>query len=188
MQGVIVDINGKESKMRKYLVLFGIFLMGALLLSCNSPKTKAIGYNDKIVGLQSKIMRSMIDFSKTFSAKDTALIEEKYTELLDSIDFALRGAEAMPPFNGSSEFRDVAIRLFEFYDDVAKNEYEEVVEIFYQDEITQDDAKRIQELARDISEREETLDYNFAMVQKAFAKKHGILLRDNKLQREIDRM
>jgi len=174
--------------MRKYLVLFGIVLVGALLFSCKSAKTQAIDYNDKIVGLQSKILRSMIDFSKTFSSNNTNLMEKRYNELLDTIDFALSGAEDMPPFNGSSEFRDTAIRLFEFYDDVAENEYGEIVEIFYQDEITQDDAERIQDLAEDISEREEALDYEFAAVQKAFAKEHDILLKSNKLQREIDRM
>jgi hypothetical protein len=174
--------------MRKYLVLFGIVLMGALLFSCKDTKSQAIDYNDKIVGLQSKILRSMIDFSKTFSSNNTDLMEKKYNDLLDSIDFALSGAEAMPPFNGSSAFRDTAIRLFEFYDDVANNEYGEIVEIFYQDEITRDDAERIEELAEDITEREEVLDHEFASVQKAFAKKHGILLRDNKLQRQIDRM
>ena len=174
--------------MRKHLVLIGIVLMLALLLSCNNAKTQAIDYNDKIVGLQSKILRSMIDFSKTFSSNNTNLMERKYNELLDSIDTALGGIESMPPFNGSSEFRDTAIRLFEFYDDVAKNEYGEIVEIFYQDKITQDDAERIQELAEGITEREEALDHEFATVQKAFAKKNGILLRSNKLQREIDKM
>jgi hypothetical protein len=174
--------------MRKCLVLLGIVLVGALLFSCSNTKTQAIDYNDKIVGLQSKIMRSMIDFSKTFSSNDTALMEKKYTELLASIDSALRRAEALPPFNGSSAFRDTAIRLFEFYDDVAKKEYGEIVEIFYQDNVTEADADRIQELAEDISEREEVLDQQFATVQKAFARKNGILLTDNKLQREIDRM
>ena len=174
--------------MRKLIVLFGVVLMGALLFSCNTSQQSAVAYNDEIVGLQSKILRSMIDFSKTFSSNNTNLMEKRYNELLDSIDVALGGIEAMPPFNGSSEFRDTAIRLFEFYDDVARNEYGEILEIFYQDEITQDDAERIQELAEEISEREETLDYEFAAVQKAFAKEHGILLKGNKLQREIDRM
>lgn len=174
--------------MRKILVLLWIIMVGALPFSCINTNTQAIDYNDKIIGLQSKIMRSMIDFSKTFSTNDKALMKNKYTELLASIDSALRGAEALPPFNGSSEFRDAAIRLFEFYADVAKNEYGEIVEILYQDGITQDNADRIEELAEDISEREGVLDHQFATVQKAFAKKNGILLTDNKLQREIDKM
>jgi len=174
--------------MRKCLVLLWMVIAGALLFSCINTNTQAIDYNDKIIGLQSKIMRSMIDFSKTFSTNDKALMGKKYTELLASIDSALRGAEALQPFNGSSEFRDAAIRLFEFYDDVAKNEYGEIVAIFHKDNVTQADADRIQELAEDISEREGVLDQQFATVQKAFAKKNGILLTDNKLQREIDRM
>jgi hypothetical protein len=174
--------------MRKCLVLLGIVLAGAMLLSCTNTNTQAIDYNDKIIGLQSKILRSMIDFSKTFSTNDGALMGKKYTELLASIDSALTEAEALQPFNGSSEFRDAAIRLFEFYDDVAKNEYGEIVEIFYQENVTEADADRIQELAEDISEREGVLDHQFATVQKAFAKKNGIILTDNKLQREIDRM
>lgn len=174
--------------MRKYLVLLWIVLAVALLFSCSNTNGLAIDYNDRIIGLQSKIMKSMIDFSKTFSTNDTALMEKKYTELLASIDSALTEAEALPPFNESNEFRDAAIRLFEFYDDVAKNEYGEIVEIFYQENVTEADADRIQALAEDISERERVLDQQFATVQKAFAKENGILLSDNKLQREIDRM
>jgi hypothetical protein len=175
-------------RMRKYLVLFGIVLMGALLFSCKDTKSQAIDYNDKIVGLQSKIGRSMLAFSRTFSSNNMTLMEKKYTELLDSIDFAISRAEAMEPFNGSSEFRDTAIRLFEFYQDISENEYDEILDIFSQDEITQDDAERIEDLAEGISEREKGLDYEFATVQKAFAQKHGIRLRDNKLQRQIDRI
>ena len=101
--------------MRKDLVLLGIALVGALLFSCKDIKSQAADYNDKIVGLQSKIGRSMIAFSRTFSSNNMTLMENKYTELLDSIDFAISRAEAMEPFNGNSDFRDTAIKLFEFY-------------------------------------------------------------------------
>jgi hypothetical protein len=175
-------------RMRKDLVLLGIVLVGALLFSCKDIKSQAIDYNDKIVGLQSKIGRSMIAFSRTFSSNNMTLMEKKYTELLDSIDFAISRAEAMGPFNGNSEFRDTAIRLFEFYQDISENEYDEILDIFSQDEFSEADAERIEELAEGISEREQALDYEFATVQKAFARKHGILLRDNKLQHKIDRM
>ena len=175
-------------RMRKYLVLFGIVLMGALLFSCKDTKSQAIDYNDKIVGLQSKIGKSMIEFSRTFASNNITLMEKRYAELLASIDSAISRAEAMESFNGSGAFRDTAIKLFEFYQDISENEYDEILDIFNQDEITQADAERIEELAEGISEREEELDYEFATVQKAFAQKHGILLRDNKLQRQIDRI
>jgi hypothetical protein len=174
--------------MRKYVVLFGIVLMGVLLSSCKDTKSQAIDYNDKIVRLQSSIGKRMIAFSRTFSSKNMTLMEKKHSELLDSIDFALSRAEAMGPFNGSSELRDTAIKLFEFYQDISENEYDEMLDIFSQDEITESDVERIEELAEGIGEREEALDYEFAAVQKAFAKEHGILLRDNKLQRQIDTM
>jgi hypothetical protein len=174
--------------MRKYVVLFSIVLMGALLFSCKDTKSQAIDYNDKIVRLQSKIGKSMIAFSRTFSSNNMTLMETKYTELLDSIDFALSSAEAMGPFNGTSELRDTAIKLFEFYQDISENEYDEILDIFSQNEITESDVERIEELAEGISEREKALDYEFAAVQKAFAQEYGILLRDNKLQRQIDKM
>ena len=174
--------------MRKYLVLFGIVLMGALLFSCKDTKSQAIDYNDKIVRLQSKIGKNMIAFSRTFSSNNMTLMENKYTELLDSIDFALSRAEAMEPFNGSSQLRDTAIKLFEFYQDISENEYDEILDIFSQDEITEADVERIEDLAEGITEREKALDYEFSAVQKAFAQEYGILLRDNKLQRQIDRM
>ena len=94
----------------------------------------------------------------------------------------------MEPFNGSSQLRDTAIKLFEFYQDISENEYDEILDIFSQDEITEADVERIEDLAEGITEREKALDYEFSAVQKAFAQEYGILLRDNKLQRQIDRM
>jgi len=176
--------------MRKITALLWVALLLSplFLASCRNTKQQAIDYNNKIVDLQSKIVKGMLDFSSTFDSKDTALMEKKYGELLAVIDTSIKETRAMEPFDGTSEFRDAAINLFTFYQDITKKEYKEIVEIFKKSQIQQADVDRIDKLNQDISKREKVLDDQFMVVQEGFAKKYGIPLVDNELQKQIDNM
>jgi hypothetical protein len=176
--------------MRKIAVFLWVasLLAAASLPSCRNTKQQAIDYNNRIVDLQSKIVKGMLDFSSTFDSKDTALMEKKYGELQASIDAALKETRTLEPFDGSSEFRDTAIQLFEFYRDITKKEYREIVDIFKKSQIQQTDVDRIGKLNEDISKREKVLDDRFMAVQTSFAKKYGIPLVESELQKKIDNM
>ncbi|MFH1434855.1 MAG: hypothetical protein ABIJ56_03970, partial [Pseudomonadota bacterium] len=132
---------------------------------------------------------SMLELANTFDSGTGADMDTKHAALISSIDAALADAKALKPFDGSTDFKDTTIALFEFYKDISAKEYKEIIDILKKgDEITEADAKRIDEINADISKREAELDDKFQVVQEAFAKKFGIPLIDNELQGEIDNL
>jgi hypothetical protein len=78
--------------------------------------------------------------------------------------------------------------LLEFYKEICGNEYRDMIEIIGSGSISQTDMSHLQEMEREITEREMELDEQLAKVQKEFARKHNIRIEKNKLQKEIDNM
>lgn len=174
--------------MRKFTGLFFVLLLAAPVSSCKNTQKQAIDYNNTIVDLQMQVVGAMQDFSMTFDSNDVSLMQQKHKELLTSIDGALKEISDIEAFDGSTEFKDAAVKLFEFYQDISKKDYVEIIDIFKKKEITQDDVENINKLDEDIGKREKVLDDEFAKVQEAFAIKYGITLIENELQGEIDNM
>jgi hypothetical protein len=172
----------------KTLPLFGfvLFLAGCSWLGLD--KNNAVAYNEKIIGLQSKILKVMIDLSNTFESRDGAKMEQKRTQLLKTIQGALKQAEKIKPYKGDSTFRDAGIELFKFYEDITKKEYLQIINILKKEEITPEDEQELQKVTEVIAKREEAYDRSFQGAQRAFASKHGLILMDNKLQKQIDEM
>jgi hypothetical protein len=178
----------EERKMKKFIAVTGAVFLVASPPACKNTKKQAIDYNNKIVDQQSRIVKSMLDFSKTFDSKDTELMEKKHKELLDVIGAVITETKGLAPFEGSAGFKDAALKLFEFYRDISKKEYKEMIEIFKKEQITQADVDRIDELNDDISAREKVLDDEFQKIQEKFAEQYGIPLQENALQGEIDNL
>ena len=149
---------------------------------------RAIEYNDRIIGLQTRIVKGMIDFSKSFESADGAQMEKKHAELVATIEGVLKEAKTIGPFEDSTQFKDVAIEMFGFYDSIAKKEYLEIVNILKKEAPAEEDLARINEIVNSISSRENMLDKKFQGIQQAFSGKHNIMLVDNKMQRQIDKL
>ena len=164
------------------------------LIACSSSDKQvgytgnAVGYNDMIIALQTRIIKSMIDFSKSFDKADKTLMDKKHAELIATIEGVLKDAETIKPFRDNTEFRDAAMEMFKFYDSIAKKEYLEIMNILKQDKPEAKDLARINEIVKSISDRETNLDAKFQKIQQAFARKHGIKLTDNRMQKQIDNL
>jgi hypothetical protein len=147
-------------------------------------------YNDRIVSLQSEVVKKMLDFSETFNSRDVSLMEQKYGILVSTIDEKLKEVSQIEPFEGDSNFKDTAVSLFQFYRDVAKKDYRELLDIFKKGvergEFTQQELDKMDAISNAIGEREKILDDKFQQAQKNFAEKYKISLVDNELQKKIN--
>ena len=108
--------------------------------------------------------------------------------MVATIESTLKEAKTVGPFMGDKALRDAAVELFQFYDDISKKEYLEIVNILKKGKPGKNDLARINEIVGIITERENALDKKFQGIQVAFTKKHGIGLTENKMQKEIDNL
>lgn len=159
------------------------FLTG---LGCSN--TKALEYNNELIGYQGRVIEKMVELTKTFDTGNSATMIPKLKELGKVIDEAIAGVTGMKGFNGDSSLRDVVLELLKFYKDISTNEYSEMITIIGRTNgpITQADLDRIHEIDQDITKRETLLDEKMTKIQQAFAKKYKIELIHNEKQDEID--
>jgi hypothetical protein len=148
----------------------------------------AVEYNDYIVNLQNNIGREIISFNEKMAEETTTResLEPGYQQMLAVTRDAVEKVAAMPGWDGSTELRDASLALFSFYLSIFEQEYVEMLDIVYSDAATEADYARLDEIMKDISERESALDKRFGEAQSAFAKKYNFILEENELQDEID--
>jgi len=174
--------------MRNVIGIVVIIALGVVGYFFSRGSDQAVAYNDRIIGLQTRIVQSMIDFSKSFDTADKSLMDKKHAQLVSTIEGVIKEAQAIEGFDGSTEFRDAAVEMFSFYDSIAKKEYKEIMDILNKETPGDNDLTRINEIVVSISQREEALDKKFQGIQQAFARKHNIMLTDNKMQKQIDNL
>lgn len=172
--------------MKNVIGIAVIVVLGAVGYFMTRSSDKAIDYNDKLIGLQTRVVKGMIDFSRSFETADRTQMDRKHAELVATIEGVLKEVKAMGPFEDSAEFRDAAVEMFDFYDSIARREYLEILNILKKETPEETDLARIDEIVKSISSREEALDRKFQGIQQAFARKHDIKLVDNKMQKQID--
>jgi uncharacterized membrane protein len=173
---------------RNVLIVAAVMLLFSFVAIIGCKPNKAIQYNDNLINHQQKVIAKMIDLSKTFVKKDRVSMSMKLTELEEEIDEAIAAVTKTPGYEGNTDLRDALLDLLEFYKEICGNEYRDMIEIIGSGSISQTDMSHLQEMEREITEREMELDEQLAKVQKEFARKHNIRIEKNKLQKEIDNM
>lgn len=181
-----------------YLLSLSLFVV-AMLMSCGSKedvktevKDSTIdpkAYNDKLIGIQTSVIRKFLDMSTTFSSQDKAAIEVAYAKVLKATGEAVEEIKKVSPYDGDDTFRQKLQTLLEFYKSIAEIEYKEMIAIITKGAaITPEDQAKLEELSNSIKEREKVLDTEMSQAQKAFTSKFGVQLKANELQKDIDSM
>ncbi len=150
--------------------------------------TEPVEYNDKIVGFQNDIGYKMLAMNDYIGGDDSNKQEAHALrlELLQVTKESIAGIQKMTAFEGNDDLRKSALELFRFYQRVVENEYKEMIDILYSEDLSEDDIVALEEIVNRVTVEEGTYDDNFQTAQEAFAKKHNLELEENELQEEID--
>lgn len=154
-----------------------------------SPVFKdAIEYNDFVINEQN-VIGSKILVLITIIQDPTATKEQANEALADAVRTSQKAVEGMgnvTPYEGGERFHKAATELFSFYNSMFRNEYKEVVDLVFSEEITAEDEVRMGELVEIISNKEAGFDQEFSGAQNEFAQRHNFTLRKNELQDQFD--
>lgn len=147
-------------------------------------KDDAIDYNNAIIDQQTKIIKGIINLGNSFESKDGELMEDRYNDVLSLIQTGISEVSKLGPFDGSTKFKEAALIQFSFYQSALKNEFREIINILKKEDISDNDVKRIQELATKVTEDEKQHDKAFKKAQLKFTKKYNIQLQENELNKK----
>jgi hypothetical protein len=163
----------------KTLLTFYLALIGFTALATGTDS--AIAYNNTIVNEQNKITKMMIAFSA--SPTDTALdnIKSQARAGLDVLN-------SIQAYNGDTSLLPAAKALFQFYLDVANNEYGHILLLLKNkgQYSFEDLSSRMLVYVNSISTNEKPLDARFTAAQQAFATQYGFVIQNNQLQDQLD--
>ena len=170
---------------KKYLIFMLITLF--ILASCGKS-SDALRYNDKIINIQSKVINKIIILTQSMKSLNTDLMQRRLEELQEQTTLSANELTSLEEFEGGNELYNAAMDLFEFYESICKNEFQEMIDILARSQsgITASDFSRMQDLQKIIQEEEGELDRNLMNAQQDFAKLYGFRIGKNKLQKKID--
>ena len=179
----------------KFKIFFpALVAAAAFITACNKPVKGTNGvtyktpvqYNDYIVGRQTELMRKVINFSKAaeIDIDSAANMLKGYATETGKMIEEIKG---MPPYKGDSSLRNAAIRSFSFYKKVFEEDYMDIIRIRKKDDITQEDVDEMDRIVKKITKEEEGYDKSFHNAQNEFAKKNKMRLRENEVQKEMDK-
>jgi hypothetical protein len=171
-------------------------LISCIVMACNSPVKgrngvsykNAVEYNDYIVNRQTSLMKKILAFGKAAqvnpdSAETLLGIYEKETDIM------ITELQGMPPFKKDSSLRDAAIRSFVFYKRVFGEDYKQIMAIRKKVDLSAEDAEsEANVIVERLSKDEEGFDKTFQKAQRNFAEKNNMKLRENEIQKEVEKL
>jgi hypothetical protein len=166
---------------------FALFFCVSYVSLVAQPKPTfktAVEYNDYIVDMQMGIMNSIAAFTASFDSTSKTFTESKRLALVANSKNSIAKLKLMPAFKGNINFRNAAIKLFEFYQLIAEADYKKMVDIIFKQKITDADKVTLDELVKSVTEKEAVFDKAFLGEQKKFATANNFTLSTTTAEEE----
>ncbi len=166
--------------MKKIFLLIGI-AFAATMISCGPTTEDAIKHNDNIVADQKEMLDLESDFVNAIvDGQDESAIKKTFKKYTDFLDEMEKKYNDMDEFDEKDTFRKAMINLVTEFKKVAKNEYDEMVQIYTKDPdaLTDTDFEKWEELTNVVDEKESKANDEFLDAQKEFAKEYNFDLKD----------
>ena len=114
--------------------LFSLSMLAFTLLfatSCGPTTDEAIAYNDKIIDEQVAIIDKINTLEKSMETwENHSGMDQAYVATVKQLEESTAVVSAMEDFDGSSEFKDGALKLFGIYKAVLEKEYKEMIALY----------------------------------------------------------
>ncbi|MEI6346478.1 MAG: hypothetical protein WCP69_00905 [Bacteroidota bacterium] len=149
--------------------------------------SSATEYNDYIVNLQGKTIKTILKLGEDINAGDAETIKKSFNDFGIQAKASLAELKTLGSFKNNSQLRDKGLKLFQFYVDIYEKDYKEMIDIITKKKITPKDQKRIDEIVAKVSKEEMGFDQEFASAQRAFAMSNNMIITENDFQKEIDK-
>lgn len=184
--------------MKKTLLLLSL-VTTVFFISCKNSTVKGTNgvtytnpsqYNDYIVTKQTEVMKNIMAFGQQVGTAPGEVLT-KLPGYASEAEAAIKDIKGMPAYNDNTQMRDAAVDLFSFYADIFKNEYRQMAELaqsLSNTPATPEQTQEIQKLVDQVASKESVLDRNFQKAQKDFAKKNNLVIQENEMQKEIDKL
>jgi hypothetical protein len=164
--------------MKKISITFFAFL-ALLIISCGPSTKKAISYHDKIIEEHMAIQVSFDALDKSFVDYVPEDMNKAWDNAKQQTEKSIKVVSEMEDFDGSSTFKDAALKFFEVYNTVLDTYYSDMIKIYSipNEEYTEENEAKFGELNDEMQAIYFPAFDTFKAEQEAFAKKYNFTIQ-----------
>ena len=157
-----------------FTTIIGSLFVSAILVSCGPTTNDAIKYNDALVDQQKKVLQKESVLIEGISKNMPDKLDSSYNDLLSQIKESIDVVQKMDAFDGKTEMKDAALKVFEAYKDAAENDYAKMIKLAKTPDTlyTQETDNKVIDLSKKIDDKLNKAVDAFIEKQNEFAKKY----------------
>jgi hypothetical protein len=166
-------------------VLSSLFI-SSLLVSCGPSTDDAVKYNDALVSEQTKVFEKESALIEAISKNMPEKFDVLLAELSVQVDSSADAVKKMNAFDGKSDLKDAALKVFATYRSVVDSNYRDMIKYAKTPDslYTQEDDDKVIELSKKIDDKLNKAVEDFVSLQKSFAGKYKFELNGNASENE----
>lgn len=148
--------------------------VSVILVSCGPTTNDAITYNDALVNQQEKVIQNESALIEAISKNTPDKLDSSCNDLLNQIKESADVVQKMEAFDGKTDMKDAALKVFEAYKDAAENDYIELINLAKTPDTlyTQETDNKVIDLSKKIDDKLLKAIDAFRAKQKEFAEKY----------------
>lgn len=161
--------------MRKlFSTIIGSLFVSAMLVSCGPTTDDAVKYNDELVAQQTKVFEKESALIEAISKNIPDKLDLLCADLSKQIDESTEAVKKMESFDGKTEMKDAAMKVFIAYKEVTDKEYKEMIKFAKTPDslYTPEDDNKLIEVSKKIDDKLNKAVDEFVQLQKEFAEKY----------------
>lgn len=138
--------------------------------------TDPLVYDVKIIGELTHINHGLSGILDQISAADSLGIIKQHQKATEQLDEGINILKALPAMNGSTNYRDAALKIMQFHRGSMDNQYKRIVEISVKKKPSGREEEERETLYEQMENTEEKLDAQFFKIRNEFGKQNNIQL------------
>ena len=170
-----------------FAAILSSLFVSALLVSCGPSTDEAIKYNDALVSQQTKVFEKESALIEAISKNMPEKFDILLAELSIQVDSSTDAVKKMDAFDGKSDLKDAALKVFATYREVVDSNYNAMIKYAKTPDslYTQEDDDKVIELSKKIDDKLNKAVEDFVTLQKSFAGKYKFELNGNNTESDI---
>lgn len=159
-----------------------LLLVATVFVACGPTPEQGIEYNDAIIEEQVIVLDKLdAAYEALANYEDQAGMDRALTAAQQQSDLSLENIKKMDGFDGTTEFRDAAIALFEVYKSITINELPQIVAIYKlpEEQYTQEKKDEADKLLDESTLKTDEGLAKFQAAQEAFGAKYKFTFEEN---------
>ena len=169
--------------------ILSLMFVSVIMVSCGPTTDDAVKYNDKLVEQQTKVFDKESALIEAISKNMPDKLDVLLSDLSKQVDSSTAAVNSMQGFDGKTELKDAALKVFSTYKEVTEKDYKDMIKFAKTPDslYTQEDDNKLIESSKKIDDKLNKCIDDFVLLQTKFAEKYKFELNNTEKAMEKEK-